>query len=234
MLGLIAGLVTYGRPIKTKRGDGVADDIMNIGMGLSHMLIGYIVELFRGGRQGGTWLNDQQILAMLRGMSPSEFEAYIADMFTALGYRTKLVGGSGDGGIDIAMTKDGHRYLVQCKKFITQKVTPHDIRDFFGAMGGQHIDGRGFFVTTNIFTSAAEREAEGKQIELIHGNELIRMIRDSGILGKPPDTQMHISTAQIELCPMCGSSLVVRTNNNTGNNFIGCSQFPKCNFTKPV
>lgn len=34
------------------------------------------------------------------------------------------------------------------------------------------------------------------------------------------------------ICPICKSKLVVRTAKNTGNKFYGCSNFPKCTFTK--
>ena len=35
------------------------------------------------------------------------------------------------------------------------------------------------------------------------------------------------------LCPRCGSKLVLRKS-KTGNEFYGCSTFPKCRFTKPI
>jgi ssDNA-binding Zn-finger/Zn-ribbon topoisomerase 1 len=35
-------------------------------------------------------------------------------------------------------------------------------------------------------------------------------------------------------CPLCKSTLVVRTNRNTQEEFYGCSSFPKCRYTKPI
>jgi restriction system protein len=171
---------------------------------------------------------------MMRGMSPSDFEEFVAKMFSALNYRTRLTGGSGDGGIDIAMMKDGRHYIVQCKKFITRKVNPHDVRDFYGAMGDQHIDGKGFFITTNIFTLEAENFAEGKPIELIDGTRLIELVRQSGVLGQQMNPQNTTSDLKTERCPNCGADLVVRTNSSNGNRFLGCSHYPNCKFTKPL
>ncbi|MFW9990763.1 MAG: DNA topoisomerase [Candidatus Odinarchaeota archaeon] len=35
-------------------------------------------------------------------------------------------------------------------------------------------------------------------------------------------------------CPRCGGKLVVRKNKKTGNNFLGCSSYPKCTFASPM
>lgn len=232
LLGLVAGVFTYGRPRRASRlSDGLMDEILEAGISLTHALIDRIRG--RSSRAGG-WLNGQQLLAMLRGMSPTEFEEFIARVFEALGYKTNLIGGAGDGGVDIAMMKGGRHFLVQCKKFITQKVVPHDVRDFYGAMGNYHIDGKGFFVTTNIFTFDAEQFAEGKAMELIDGNRLIELVRESGIMNLASAPQSKQSVAQRSTpCPQCGGSLVVRTNKENNNRFWGCSNFPKCRFTKP-
>jgi len=38
-------------------------------------------------------------------------------------------------------------------------------------------------------------------------------------------------------CPRCGANLVVRTakkGENAGNQFYGCSNYPKCNYTRSI
>lgn len=232
--GMVVGLFTYGRPMKKQRGDVLLDDALGIGEGISHRIIDLVKGRLKDGTREGTWLNDQQILAMMRGMKPGEFEEFIAQMFTALGYQTRLNGGSGDGGVDIEMTKDGRSHLVQCKKYINRKVNPHDVRDFFGAMGDSHSDGKGFFITTNIFTLQTEQWAENKPIELIDGTRLIQLVRDSGVIGNQTRKQAVSETKSEtkELCPKCGSLLVKRTNRESGKQFLGCSRYPDCTFTK--
>jgi len=210
---------------------------LEIGAGLSHMLID-AMKGNNGATETGEWLDDQQLLAMLRGMSPSDFEEFVAKVFTALGYETELNGGSGDGGIDIIMKKNGRNFVVQCKKFITRKVNPHDVRDFYGAMGDRHLDGKGFFVTTNIFTLEAEQFAEGKPMELIDGTRLVELVRDSKVMAMKPAEPKPVEAKPVEQtpepkCPNCGGVLVVRTNKREGNHFWGCSNFPKCRYTRP-
>jgi len=70
----------------------------------------------------------------LRGLKPWEFEQYVADLFTKLGYRTNVVGGSYDKGIDVIAEKDGIKHYIQCKKYITSVVGVNEARDFYGAL----------------------------------------------------------------------------------------------------
>ena len=35
-------------------------------------------------------------------------------------------------------------------------------------------------------------------------------------------------------CSKCGADLVVRTNSETNEEFLGCGRFPECKFTRPM
>ncbi|MEK7547068.1 MAG: restriction endonuclease [Patescibacteria group bacterium] len=92
--------------------------------------------------------DDEEVLYMLKGMSPQQ---------------------------DVIAHKDGKKYYIQCKKFMTREVTPHDVRDFLGAITNVNNPAeKGFFVTTGNFTLMAEKAAEGNpRIELIDGVKLV-------------------------------------------------------------
>ena len=123
------------------------------------------------------WRTDRELIIWLRGLKPWEFEQYVADLFTKLGYRTNVVGGSYDKGIDVIAEKDGIKHYIQCKKYITSVVGVNEVRDFYGALADHLANGKGYFITTNKFTLEAEKFAEDKPIELIDGNKLIKYIR---------------------------------------------------------
>lgn len=127
-------------------------------------------------KAGQKWRSDRDLLYWLRGMNPSEFEEYIADLFSKMGYKTKVTGGAYDEGVDIIAEKDGTKHYIQCKKFITQEVGVGALRDFYGAIADHLADGKGYFITTNKFTLEAERFNEDKPIELIDGQKLIKYI----------------------------------------------------------
>lgn len=35
-------------------------------------------------------------------------------------------------------------------------------------------------------------------------------------------------------CDECGAPMIVRTNRNNGHNFLGCSNYPDCEFTRKI
>ena len=123
------------------------------------------------------FLSDRELLWMLRGMKPDEFEEYIADLFSKLGFKTEAVGGGYDEGIDVIAEKDRIKHYIQCKKFITQEVGVGALRDFYGAIADHLTNGKGYFITTNKFTLEAEKFAEDKPIELIDSYRLVEYIR---------------------------------------------------------
>ena len=123
------------------------------------------------------WRTDRELLGWLRELKPWEFERYIAELFTKLGYKTTVTGGAYDKGIDVVAERDGLKHYIQCKKYITSTVGPGELRDFYGAIADHLAQAKGYFITTNKFTLEAERFAEDKPIELIDGNQLIKYIR---------------------------------------------------------
>lgn len=177
--------------------------------------------------KGKVWHTDRELLQWLRKMKPSEFEYYIANLFSSLGYKTEKVGKSHDGGIDVIAKKDGKNHYIQCKKFITSQVTLGDVRDFYGALADHLSDGKGYFITTNKFTLEASKFVEDKPIELIDGFELIRYIKMA-----KKDNNSDKPDEVTEKCTQCGGGLVKRTGKY--GEFLGCSNYPKCKYTKKL
>jgi hypothetical protein len=98
----------------------------------------------------------RKIFYMLKGMSPTEFENEIARMFIALGYRAEIIDGASDGGIDLR--GEGWKTVVGP----VQEV--HDARGHSAGRAGlprryciNNPAEKGYFITTNKFTLAAER-----------------------------------------------------------------------------
>lgn len=176
-------------------------------------------------KKGGEWLSDRELLQTLRGKTPIEFENYIADLFTKLGYKTETVGGAYDGGVDVIAEKDGTKHYIQCKKFITQEVSVSAVRDFYGAIADHLAQGKGFFITTNKFTLEAEKFAEDKPIELIDEFKLIHYIRLA-----EKDTERPQPKEKI--CPKCNGKLEERVGKY--GKFLGCSNYPKCQYTENI
>jgi len=174
----------------------------------------------------GSWHSGKGLIKELQSMHPNDFEEYIADLYRRLGYTTEVVGGSHDGGIDVIVTKDGIKHYIQCKKYISSKVGVSEVRDFYGAMAGKLSSGKGIFITTNIFTTEAEQFASDKPIELIDGDRLLRLIKQT------KKDKEEIVVKDDDKCLKCGGNLIEKSGKY--GKFLGCSNYPKCRFTKNI
>jgi restriction system protein len=102
-------------------------------------------------------------------MTWHEFEMLVGEAFRRHGYAVEETGGHGaDGGVDLVLSKEGQRLLVQCKQWKASKVGVKIIRELYGVMAAKGAAG-GFVVTSGVFTGEATAFAAGKRIGLIDG-----------------------------------------------------------------
>jgi restriction system protein len=175
----------------------------------------------------------------LRGMSWRDFELLVGEAFRQQGYSVTETGGGGaDGGIDLKLKKGSEVFLVQCKQWRAYKVSVNVVRELFGVMSAEGATG-GFVVTSGVFTADARVFAEGRNIDLIDGQALTKMIdraraaRSVEQNGKTDSTAMVAPnvTSKEPSCPRCGGTMVKRIakqGSNAGGAFWGCTAFPKC------
>lgn len=111
------------------------------------------------------------------GMNWQEFEMLVGEAFRHSGYAVTETGGGGaDEGVDLALSKDNEKFLVQCKQWRAMKVGVTTVRELYGVMAAKGAAG-GFVVTSGKFTKEAERFAAGRNITLIDGVVLIELIK---------------------------------------------------------
>ena len=73
-------------------------------------------------------------------LSGVEFEVFIADFFSYLGYKTRLTASSGDNGIDIIATKKRYSIGIQTKLYYNHNVSNKAIQEVFS--------GKNYYKTT--------------------------------------------------------------------------------------
>jgi restriction system protein len=116
-------------------------------------------------------------------LSPKEFEAFIQNLFTKMGYDTKLYRASGDGGID-CVAYDPHpitggEFIVQAKLY-TRTVRPTHVRDLWGTV--QHEGAtKGIMITTSGYGPDSYKFAGGKPLNLIDGSGLLSLCQQCDI-----------------------------------------------------
>src|SRR5690606_4794 len=105
-----------------------------------------------------------------------EFEMLVGEGFKRRGYGVRENGGGGaDGGVDLVLTKGGERFLVQCKQWKAFKVGVTTVRELYGVMAADGAAG-GSVVTSGQFTKEASAFAAGRNIELVDGGLLLRLL----------------------------------------------------------
>lgn len=197
-------------------------------------------------------LDTQSGLDSVRDMDWRRFEMLVGEAFRRQGFSVTENGlGGADGGIDLVLEKEGSTHLVQCKQWRKQRVDVHVVREMFGLMT-HHRAQSVIIVSVGEFTAAARQFAQGKPVELIHGERLLSMIRDAQIQASanaPAEAHATVSTtpahaeranrsaplsSAVPVCPRCGADMKQRANRNTGHAFWGCPAYPSCRGTRPI
>lgn len=164
----------------------------------------------------------------IQQLSWQQFEQLVAEAYRRKGFSVAENGGGGaDGGIDLVLSRRDERILVQCKHWRATKVPVAVVRELLGVMLAQSATGS-IVVTAGHFTDDAKSFASGRNIELIDGQSLLRLIGHSSISTRLP-------SAAAVACPQCGAAMVKRTvkqGQHIGQMFWGCSRYPACRGTK--
>lgn len=97
-------------------------------------------------------------------LDPYEFEIEVAKLFEKHKYSAYLTKGSGDGGVDIILDKNGQKIAVQCKHHASP-VGPNYIRELIGVTASQDYSAC-IFVSLNGYTKTAENEARQSKVKI--------------------------------------------------------------------
>jgi len=155
------------------------DGLLNyLSFSLLGMITGGIIlgDLIFRYHQNRIRLKDAQTIEDLLAMTPDQFEALVARLFTVYGHDVEEVGGSSDHGVDLLVISErGEKWVVQCKRY-SGSVGEPVVRDLFGTMLHEGAQ-RAYLITTGGITRQAAAWAEGKPIVLYDGEGLVTLIR---------------------------------------------------------
>jgi restriction system protein len=153
-------------------------DIFTIGILItlfSYLLIKTISVYKRLGKK--SLLRKNKTITKLKRLSWSDFELLCVELFEKQGWNATGNSKKGaDGGIDIHMKKKKIKAIVQCKRYDETRVTVKILREMYGLMHEHEAD-KAYIVTTSVFTKECYHYIQGKNIELINGVSLVKLIR---------------------------------------------------------
>ena len=181
-------------------------------------------------------LDAQRGLDSVAALGWRHFEQLVGEAFRRQGYAVEETGlGGADGGIDLSLRKNGRRALVQCKQWRRRQIPVNVVREMYGLLAHHGAD-EVKIACSGTYTRDAASFARDKPIELIGGEELLRMIREVQTasiqtmrVAKIAEPAAAASTLTVPpACPKCEMPMVERSNRKTGQRFWGCSTFPTC------
>jgi len=137
-------------------------------------------------------------------ISPTDFEGFIAQLFSDLGFDVEQTPYSGDFGADLIVRKFEKCTTVQVKRYAdTNKVGVHDVNQIIGAKAYYKCD-MSMIITTSDFTNPALRLIEEVNIKKWNWDDLHKNIRDTYLDGKDiyaffPELITNIEEGMLEL-----------------------------------
>jgi restriction system protein len=181
----------------------------------------------------------------IRRLHWRSFEELLAEAFRRQGYAVEESPMGADGGVDLVVSRDGRRSIVQAKQWKVWKVGVKIVRELLGVQIAEQADGA-ILVTSGRLTAEALAFAEANGIEVIDGTKLETMIqsvqRSSSTRPTTQPSDVDVPTESnrpfgAPTCPRCNATMVERVAHrgaHAGERFWGCSTYPACRGTRTM
>jgi hypothetical protein len=134
----------------------------------------------------------------LRLLNAQEFEWLVGELFRREGWEVRETGRQDgpDGNIDLELTGQQGRRIVQCKRWVSWEVGVDEVRKFAGPLMREALPGSaGIFVTLSHFNDQTSAEAQKIGLALIDGNDLYHRVEKA---------------RRTEPCSKCGAPMALR------------------------
>jgi HJR/Mrr/RecB family endonuclease len=158
-----------------------------------------------------------------------QFEKLIELIYLRRGFTVKRLGGAHpDGGVDLIIESPTEKFVVQCKHWRKCAVGVRHIREFLGTMMDSKIS-KGIFITLTGYSGEAKQLADKHGIQILNESDLVKILNERDHIYSEEISALFSDTRKF--CPKCENELVLRTVRLAGNQFWGCSTYPRCKFT---
>jgi len=111
-----------------------------------------------------------------------QFEAFVADLFRAMGHWATVLGGAGDQGVDVIVSYQGQRVAIQCKNY-KRAVGNKPVQEVYA--GARHHGCQQAWVVAPLgYTKGAHELARSTGVSLLDANSIAQWIRQVDKLEK--------------------------------------------------
>jgi len=147
---------------------------------LIHKIKPFLQVMFKKGL-----LEENTSLQSLKSLSWYDFELLTMELYANMGWDVRGNEKKGaDGGVDVWMSKKTFKNkkitaIVQCKRYENSAVTIKVIREMYGLKHEYNVD-EVYVVTTSRFTKECHPFARDKNMTLVDGKALVKLIAKYG------------------------------------------------------
>ena len=164
----------------------------------------------------------------LRKIDWFQFEKLMELIYRHRGFTVKRLGGANaDGGVDLVVESSDEKFVVQCKHWRKWTVGVRNIREFLGTLTDSQIP-KGIFITLVGYSGDAKQLADKHGIQILNESDLIEMLGESGLIYS--QEIFELLSDERKFCPKCEKEMILRRARVKGNQFWGCSNYPRCRF----
>ena len=145
-------------------------------------------------------------------MTGEEFEEFLELHFKKEGYKNHLTPKTSDYGADLVVKKGKEKIVVQAKRW-NQNVGVEAVQQAVASIKYYKAH-RAMVITNSSFTENARNLAKANNVTLIDRKDILKL------------------TEKNENCPLCNSRL--QKKEGKYGFFYGCTNYPKCKYTKSL
>ena len=160
-----------------------------------------------------------------RTMSEDEFHLLLKEFFIRNGFTIEPLPSALGDGVDLLLRKNSKLFVAQYRHWREHRVDVPKVREQYTVMQAAKAHGV-YVITTGEFSYKAIQFAEDKNISLIDGLKLRRLVKKASPSASPGDGRDHSP-----LCPLCAAEMLIRTGTDLDGRdkrFWSCSNYPKC------
>lgn len=174
-------------------------------------------------------------LEQIDRLSGLDFEYYLFFLFKKHHIRTRITPYTHDFGADLILRYHGKKIVIQAKRW-NDNVGIKAVQETIGAMSYYKAK-YGVVITNSFYTKSAVELANASDIVLLNRYDLADMMHlDTAelldlLLSKKAKKNFFLDSPA-DICPYCKSNLVKRTGRY--GSFYGCSNYPKCTYTRDL
>ena len=162
-----------------------------------------------------------------------QFEDYLKELFTVLGYQVIKTKSTGDQGADLIIKKDDQKTVVQAKKY-SGSVTNKAIQEVVASKKHYGAD-KGMVVTTGKFTKSAFDLAKSNKVDLWDKNKLKQVVNEINESSISKNNLNSQQSSNLEgdhfpaVCPTCQEDIKLKIDDLPKKEKKLIMDCPECN-----